>query len=232
MIQFIDTLEESRDLSLQEWNFRKIVQDHLMSLLEQQKIYWQQRGRIKWATLGDESTKFLHANATIRHNKNVTLSLKNEAGEELFKHEEKAELLWPGTSEFTQIHFDLSSILQRQDGQDTLILPISREQIDCVISELPVEKSPGPYGFNSDFMKKCWRVIAHDFYALCSDFYDHNICLQSINGSFITLVPKLDNPSSIIDFRPISLLNSSIKLITKVLANRLQKVILGIIHKN
>jgi hypothetical protein len=102
-----------------------------------------------------------------------------------------------------------------------LVLPIFREEINYVISELPVGKSPGPYGFNSDFMKKCWRVIAHDFYALCSDFHDHNICLQSINGSFITLVPKLDNPSSVNDFRPISLLNSSIKLITKVLANRL-----------
>jgi hypothetical protein len=94
-------------LSLQEWNFRKVVQDHLMSLLEQQRIYWQQRGRIKSASLGDESTKFFHANATIRHNKNVILSLRNEAGEELFKHEEKVELLWQsykprlGTSEFT-----------------------------------------------------------------------------------------------------------------------------------
>jgi hypothetical protein len=45
--------------------------------------------------------------------------------------------------------------------------------------------------------------------------------MQSINGSYITLIPKIDNPSKVGDFRPISLLNNSFKLVTKVLANRL-----------
>jgi retron-type reverse transcriptase len=34
------------------------------------------------------------------------------------------------------------------------------------------------------------------------------------------------------DFRPISLLNSVLKIITKLMANRLQKIILKIVHKN
>jgi hypothetical protein len=70
------------------------------------------------------------------------------------------------------------------------------------------------------------------FYDLCAGFYNMNICLQSINGSFIVLVPKKDNPSSVNDYRPISLLNSSIKLLTKLLANRLQNEILRVIHQN
>jgi hypothetical protein len=56
--------------------------------------------------------------------------------------------------------------------------------------------------------------------------------MQSINGSHRALVPKKDNPVRINDFRSISLLNSSVKLLTKLLANRLQGVILNIIHKN
>jgi hypothetical protein len=56
--------------------------------------------------------------------------------------------------------------------------------------------------------------------------------MQSINGSHIVLVPKKDNPSKVGDYMPISLLNSSIKLLTKLLANRLQKVITRLIHKN
>jgi hypothetical protein len=67
---------------------------------------------------------------------------------------------------------------------------------------------------------------------MCLGFYNGNICTQSINGSYITLVPKVDNPKSVNDYRPISILNSSIKLITKILANRLQSVILKIIHQN
>lgn len=34
------------------------------------------------------------------------------------------------------------------------------------------------------------------------------------------------------DFRPISLLNTSVKIITKLLGNRLQKVILKLVHEN
>jgi len=55
--------------------------------------------------------------------------------------------------------------------------------------------------------------------------------LESVNSSFITLVPKHNNPESVNDFRPISLLNSSLKLLTKILADRLQQVILQLIHR-
>jgi hypothetical protein len=67
---------------------------------------------------------------------------------------------------------------------------------------------------------------------MCSTFHNNTLYLQSINGSYITLVPKVQNPSNVTDFRPISLFNSSIKLISKILANRLQNVILQIIHQN
>jgi hypothetical protein len=56
--------------------------------------------------------------------------------------------------------------------------------------------------------------------------------MQSINSSYITLVPKVDHPVSVSDYRPISLLNSSVKLLTKLLADRLQQVITQLVHEN
>jgi hypothetical protein len=58
------------------------------------------------------------------------------------------------------------------------------------------------------------------------------VSLESINSSFITLIPKVESPTSPSDFRPISLLNSVLKILTKLLANRLQKIILKLVHKN
>jgi retron-type reverse transcriptase len=75
-------------------------------------------------------------------------------------------------------------------------------------------------------------VIKQDFYKLCSDFYNGQANVESINESFITLVPKKLNPESVNDFRPISLLNCSLKILTKLLANRLRDKIIKLIHKN
>jgi hypothetical protein len=44
-------MEEFRDLSKEEWNFRNLVRENIGKPLEQQRIYWQQKRRIKWATL-------------------------------------------------------------------------------------------------------------------------------------------------------------------------------------
>jgi retron-type reverse transcriptase len=162
----------------------------------------------------------------------------NSVGEEFFLHEDKANLLWQaykerlGISEYTHMYFDLASILRTDINLGDLERPFSKEEIDKIISALPNNKSPGPDGFNGKFMKKCWHIIAQDFYKLCEGFFDGNICLSSINSSYITLVPKTDSPSGVNDFRPISLLNSSLKLITKLLADRLQNVISRLIHKN
>jgi hypothetical protein len=81
-------------------------------------------------------------------------------------------------------------------------------------------------------LKVVGPLISQDFYNLCDAFFRNDICLQSINSSFITLIPKKDDPVAVSDFRPKSLVNSSLKIITKLLANRLQKVVKPIIHKN
>jgi hypothetical protein len=130
IIMLLDNMEEFRDLSL-EWNFRKIVNEHLEGLLEQQRIYWKQRGRIKWATLGDENTKKFHANASIRHNKNSIMMLKDSEGVEKYSHEEKAEIIWEsfksrmGTSEFSEMHFDLNDLIHPVINLDNLVAPFT-----------------------------------------------------------------------------------------------------------
>jgi hypothetical protein len=70
------------------------------------------------------------------------------------------------------------------------------------------------------------------FLHLCNEFHAGNGKLQSINGSFITLVPKTNAPETVNDFRPISLTNTCLKFLTKLAANRLQDVIKQTIHAN
>src|SRR3954463_15452032 len=63
-------------------------------------------------------------------------------------------------------------------------------------------------------------------------FFEGNIDIQSINTAFITLIPKITNPIGMNDFRPISLASLPLKIITKLMANRAQKIITSVIHQN
>jgi hypothetical protein len=108
--------------------------------------------------LGDENTKFFHANATTKHSKNAIRALKTTSGQEVFSYEKKASFLWEAykdrlsTTEFSAIHFDLNTLLQPVRNLDDLIAPFSSVEIDNVITDLKNDKSPGPDGFNTYFM--------------------------------------------------------------------------------
>jgi hypothetical protein len=165
-------------------------------------------------------------------------TLEDSSGSPQAAHHDKALILWEayknrlGQSEFWEMLPDLEALLSLSSDLAVLEEPFTTEEIDQVIASLPSDKSPGPDGFNTDFIKRCWPIIKQDFYNLCQAFHFGNVCLQSLNGSYITLIPKTDGPTKVNDFRPISLLNTSMKIITKLLANRLQKVIQQLIHKN
>ena len=57
------------------------------------------------------------------------------------------------------------------------------------------------------------------------EFHEHNSFVKSLNNTFLVLIPKKSGAKDLGDFRPISLLGGLYKLLAKVLANRLKKVI-------
>lgn len=61
------------------------------------------------------------------------------------------------------------------------------------------------------------------------EFYARGLLLKNLGASFIALIPKKNGADKIQDFRPISLLGSVYKILTKVLAGRIQKALLTII---
>jgi hypothetical protein len=108
-----------------------------------------------------------------------------------------------GTSQQTSMVFNLPSLIQPIDNLSELEHPFSCHEIDQIIKSVPSNKSLGPDGFNMDFIKKCWTVIAPNFYELCNKFFEGSLCMHSINGSYVTLIPKNSSPNSVGDYRPI-----------------------------
>ena len=57
------------------------------------------------------------------------------------------------------------------------------------------------------------------------DFLKFGHMVPEINHTHIILIPKIKAPKKISDFHPISLCNVIYKIISKVLANRLKKIL-------
>ena len=57
------------------------------------------------------------------------------------------------------------------------------------------------------------------------EIHENNMFVRSLNSTFLVLVPKKENAADIKDFRPISLVGGLYKILAKVLANRLKKVV-------
>jgi hypothetical protein len=113
----------------------------------------------------------------------------------VYNHDHKAAIIWEsykerlGVSDNATMNNNLEEIIQPVDLAH-LDAPFTREEIDNVVKDLPINKAPGPDGFNGKFLKKCWPIIKEDFYKLVDDFYNEKINLESINTAFITLIPK------------------------------------------
>jgi hypothetical protein len=82
-------------------------------------------------------------------------------------------------------------------------------------------KSSGPDGFPVEFYQVFWEVIKGDLMALFHEFHHGALPLYNLNFGTIILVSKSAEALNIQQYRPICLLNVSLKIFTKVLTNRL-----------
>lgn len=75
--------------------------------------------------------------------------------------------------------------------------------------------APGPDGFSAIFYQKYWDIIGEDTLNFALNILNKNYSLKEINHTFISLIPKVNTPTLPSDFRPISLCNVILKIITK-----------------
>ncbi|KAM7462241.1 hypothetical protein LguiA_030362 [Lonicera macranthoides] len=87
------------------------------------------------------------------------------------------------------------------------------------------DKSPGPNGFNFYFYKKLWPDVGTDVTNFCLHCLNTCQLLADLNETLIVLIPKVKKPDKITFLHPISLCNVVVKILTKVLANRLKVVL-------
>ncbi|XP_020155615.1 uncharacterized protein [Aegilops tauschii subsp. strangulata] len=100
--------------------------------------------------------------------------------------------------------------------------PFTEQEVWQAIKQSSAEKSPGPDGFSGVFFRSCWPTIKRDVMEVFHQFYHlAGENFQMLNIVAVVLLPKKDGAAAINDYRPISLIHSVAKLISKVLSLRL-----------
>lgn len=88
---------------------------------------------------------------------------------------------------------------------------------------------PGPNGFPTCFYQNNWLFMRKAITKFVLETFLNRRSLDSINSTYITLIPKIKQPIRIRNFRPISLYNVLYKIIATMLVNRLKLVLNHII---
>lgn len=84
------------------------------------------------------------------------------------------------------------------------------------------DKSPGPDGLHARFYQTHWDKNFPTIQKFIIDSFNTGLVDPEMNKTSLVLIPKIKNPTYIQDFRPISLLNTGYKILSKILVGRLK----------
>lgn len=92
-------------------------------------------------------------------------------------------------------------------------------------------KAPGVDGLPALFYQKYWSTVGKDVVRTCLGILNDDKDLACLNETLLALIPKVEKPCKIEEYRPISLCNVIYKVVSKCLANRLRLTLEGTISE-
>ena len=197
------------------------------------------RSRVKWFEEGEQSTKFFHSvEKTKASNKDFDQIL------------DENKVLKTGTDEVMRVQVEFYKKLYTSEGIDDsaceffgsyinkvlsdedrnlLNARISIDELYSSLRKMKDEKSPGPDGIIPIFYKLYWEYLKNDLYEVFDFSYGAEELSYSQYLALIILLYKKGIREDIRNWRPISLSNCDVKILTKAFAERLRVVLPHII---
>ncbi|KAL0439176.1 UNVERIFIED_CONTAM: hypothetical protein Slati_2400600 [Sesamum latifolium] len=207
-----------------------------MKVVKLEQIMLEQRAKIQWLKGGDQCSQvFFHKVASSRAVKKIfqitdgtgrTRTDEAEIVEEfigfyqcLLGNERKDRYI-----DFRYLRPWARHIVTN-DEANQLIRPMTKEEVKLTFFHIAEDKSPGPDGYSSGFYKAAWPVIGDEVTRAVLEFFTTGRLLKQVNTTLLALIPKVQAPSYVADFGPISCCNVLYKAITKIIVQCIRLVL-------
>lgn len=108
--------------------------------------------------------------------------------------------------------------------------PLALDELEDALCNMQSGRAPGLDGLSVDFYKAFWPVLGGDFLEVVKECLEGGELPMSCRRAVLTLLPKKGDLNDLKNWRPVALLSTDYKIISKALATRLSKVMSEVIH--
>lgn len=228
------TEENLRKLYAARTNLNLIQTEHIKKLL----FFTKQ----KYHEYGNKLSKFLayqlkkeRAESTIKCTRNEAGQLKYDTQSIKSSFLDFYTQLYASENPFaTDIHRFLEKISLlsiSEDEKEQLSAPFTPEEVLQAIKSMPSGKTPGLDGYSVEFYKAFWVQIEPLFMPMVTDFFENGVLPDTMKTAIISLIHKKDKDAAeCASYHPISLLPVDFKILSKLIAHRLEDLLPQIIN--
>eukprot|EP00253_Pinus_taeda_P011936 PITA_11936 len=227
---------EEKTISALDLDKEKCAQRKVYSSFRNEEEFWRLKSRSLWLKSGDRNTAYFHRQYRARISRNHITEITTTNGQACRGFEQIKEaainhfqnLLSVGKDgseeDMEEFLINIPQLVSLEDNE-SLIRPASEEEIINIVWSMEPNKAPGPDGFSIHFYGICWEIIKTDLMRMVQGFMRKEKVGGGINSTFLALIPKENNPGTFDRYRPISLCNSSYKILAKLMANRIKPLL-------
>ena len=125
---------------------------------------------------------------------------------------------------------EMVKTVSARENED-LLAEITPEEVKEATFSMHPDKAPGPDDLNPGFFQAFWNIVGTDVVLFCQKFLQTGELPNETNHDVVRLIPKTKVPQIMTELRPISLCNVLVRILSKVMVNRLKPCLGSVISE-
>ncbi|KAL3677867.1 hypothetical protein R1sor_020823 [Riccia sorocarpa] len=200
------------------------------------------RSRITWLKAGEASSKYFFSCLKSKHCREKMGPLRDTSGTLI---EDKDKVMEHIHNFYTNLYHQPEGSRQQATerrrvlslinkfvtaGENDLLINLpDQTEIDQTVKDLPKDKALGEDGVTAEILQYTWEWTSEPCSKFLSAVWEEKRCGNNNKAAVVKLLPKNEHKEQLKIWRLISLLSLTYKLIRRILAKRLKKILLGLV---